>query len=86
MQADTLDNIVKDWNRIDFAKIDVQGAELEVLQGAEEMLMKTKKLVVETHYHGARALYPKVATCLEAKGFTVHVTSDRIVHAWRRKT
>ena len=83
VQADTLDNMLKDWDRIDFAKIDVQGAELEVLQGAEEMLRKTKRLVVETHYHGEKALYPKVAAFLELRGFKVKVTSDRIVHAWR---
>ena len=82
VQADTLDNIVKAWDRIDFAKIDVQGAELQVLEGAEEMLKKTRKIVVETHYHGERALYPKVSNFLKTRGFTVRVTPDRIVHAW----
>jgi len=83
VQADTLDNIVKAWDRIDFAKIDVQGAELQVLEGSEEMLKKTRKIVVETHYFGIRALYPKVSAFLEKRGFTVRVTSDRVVHAWK---
>jgi len=81
VQADTLDNIVKAWDRIDFAKIDVQGAELQVLEGAEEMLTKTRKLVVETHYSGERALHPKVSNFLKTRGFTVRVTPDRVVHA-----
>lgn len=83
VQADTLDNIVKAWDRIDFTKIDVQGAELQVLKGAEEMLKKTRKIVVETHYSGERALYPKVSTFLKTRGFTVRVTPNRIVHAWK---
>jgi len=82
VQADTLDNIVKAWDRIDFAKMDVQGAELQVLEGAEEMLRKTRKIVVETHYSGERALYPKVSNFLKARGLTVRVTPDRVVHAW----
>jgi FkbM family methyltransferase len=82
VQADTLGNIVKAWDRIDFVKIDVQGAELQVLEGAEEMLKKTRKIVVETHYFGERALYPKVSNFLKTRGFTVRVTPDRIVHAW----
>ena len=81
--ADTLDNIVKTWDRIDFAKIDVQGAELQTLEGAEEMLKKTRKIVVETHYFGTYALYPKVSTFLKKRGFTVRVTPDRVVHAWK---
>ena len=75
VQADTLDNIVKAWDRIDFAKIDVQGAELKVLEGAEGMLKKTRKIVVETHYSGERALYPKVSTSLKQKAsqFALHL-------------
>lgn|GEM_PF-1614057 len=84
VQADTLDNIVKDWDRIDFCKIDVQGAELEVLEGAEEMLRKTRNIVVETHYFGEKALYPKVSAFLRKRGFSVRVTLDRVVHAWMR--
>lgn len=82
VQADTLDNIVKNWDKIDFAKMDVQGAELQVLEGAKEMLKKTRKIVVETHYFGEKALYPKVCNFLKAEGFTVRVTRDRVVHAW----
>jgi len=43
---DTLDNIVKEFgiNRIDLLKIDVEGAELEVLKGAEENLKITRNL------------------------------------------
>lgn len=82
--TDTLDNIAKPFSRIDYAKIDVQGAELEVLEAASEMLAKTRKLVVETHYFGERALFPKVAMILIKQGFNVEVTPDRVVHAWKQ--
>jgi FkbM family methyltransferase len=44
-----LDNVavVQDYKEIDLIKIDVQGAELMVIQGAENTLKKTKKLMVE---------------------------------------
>lgn len=47
------------------------------------MLRKTRNIVVETHYFGEKALYPKVSTFLKTRGFSVRVTSNRIVHAWR---
>lgn len=83
VKADTLDNIVNPWSQVDFAKIDVQGAELQVLEGAEEMLRKTRNIVVETHYFGEKALYPKISNFLKTRGFTVRVTPDRVVHAWK---
>ena len=49
VQTDTLDNLFKDVV-FDFAKIDVQSAEVEVLSGATEFLKTTRKLVVECHH------------------------------------
>ena len=49
VETDTLDNLFKGIV-FDFAKIDVQSAEVEVLQGAVNFLKNTKKLVVECHH------------------------------------
>lgn len=50
VQADTLDNISKSCGRaVDYLKIDAQGSELQVLEGARKLLKKVKKVVVETH-------------------------------------
>lgn len=49
IETDTLDNLFKGIV-FDFAKIDVQSAEVEVLQGATEFLKTTRKLVVECHH------------------------------------
>ena len=51
VEVDTLDNIVKEFsiNRIDLLKIDVEGAELEVLKGAKESLKITRNIAMELH-------------------------------------
>lgn len=85
VEADTLDNLLETHACIDFLKVDVQGAELEALQGAEETLKKTSKLVVETHGFGRNALYAQVARVLRKRGFKVNVTQNRMVHGLRLK-
>jgi len=61
VSCDTLDNIVGD-RKIDFAKIDVQGAEVQVLEGGARFLRTARKLVVETHdqYNVKRTIFPIV--------------------------
>ena len=49
VQTDTLDNLFKGIV-FDFAKIDVQSAEVEVLSGATEFLKTTRKLIIECHH------------------------------------
>jgi FkbM family methyltransferase len=83
VRVDTLDGMTRDFDRIDFAKIDVQGCEVEVLEGAYRTLAKTRKLVVETHYEGENVLFPKVAKMLHDAGFSVRITPDKVVHGWR---
>lgn len=83
VRVDTLDSITRDFDCIDFAKIDVQGYEVKVLQGASEALAKTRKVVVQTHDEGENVLFPKVAKILQTAGFSVKVTPDRVVHGWR---
>jgi len=45
----TLDRITASIPQIELLKIDVEGAELAVLEGAHETLKKTKRIVVEIH-------------------------------------
>ena len=51
VEVDTLDNIIHRYNieRIDFLKIDVEGAEYMVIKGARECLSRTRKVVIECH-------------------------------------
>jgi FkbM family methyltransferase len=52
MKVDRLDNIVPAGTRIDFIKIDVEGAEMGVLRGSQETIKRCKPIVV--FEHGAR--------------------------------
>jgi FkbM family methyltransferase len=43
----TLDSVTRDFDRVDFIKIDVQGYELEVLKGGQQTLAKAQAILVE---------------------------------------
>lgn len=50
-RTSTLDSLVRSttgWSSLDFLKLDVQGYELEVLQGASELLPNTEFVLMET--------------------------------------
>ena len=47
MIADTLDNILKSINKIDLLLIDAENAEVEILNGAVQVLKKTKNIIIE---------------------------------------
>lgn len=49
-EADTLDNQLNGLPTVDLLKIDVQGAEIEVLKGATNTLTRTRYLLVEFNY------------------------------------
>ena len=83
VEADTLDNLLKPFGKIDFLKIDVQGFEVEVLEGCKNIMKTTPKIVVETHGFDKDPLWCKVNKILVSAGYKTHVTSDRRVHAYR---
>jgi FkbM family methyltransferase len=83
VEADTLDNVLEPYKRIDFLKIDVQWLEVEVLGGCTRLMQTTPKIVVETHGFDAVPLWSKVRDILVENGYSVKVTSDRIVHGWK---
>lgn len=75
VQADTLDNIVFESgaDRVDFLKIDVEGAEVEVLEGARGVLSVTKKVAIETHLRQGGCTSARVCQLLKTHGFKVYV-------------
>ena len=60
----TLDELLKSEASIDCIEIDVEGAELEVLRGAKDVLKRTKYLVVEVSHNVSEIL-----KILEEAGF-----------------
>ncbi len=57
VQQDRLDHIVPTDLSIDFIKIDVEGGELQVLQGAMETITKWKPIIIFEHGLGAADVY-----------------------------
>jgi FkbM family methyltransferase len=57
VRKDLLDHIVPENTPIAFIKIDVEGAELEVLQGAVKTIIRTKPIIVFEHGIGASDCY-----------------------------
>lgn len=57
VETDLLDNIIPQNQSIDFIKIDVEGAEMLVLKGAEKTIMRCKPIIVFEHGLGGSDVY-----------------------------
>jgi len=57
VKIDTLDHALAPGTRVDFIKIDVEGAELLVLRGARETILRTRPVIVFEHGLGAADHY-----------------------------
>jgi FkbM family methyltransferase len=57
VDTDILDNIIPQTLKIDFIKIDVEGAELFVLEGAEQLVKKDKPVIVFEYGIGGSDFY-----------------------------
>ncbi|QGJ69500.1 Hypothetical protein PBC10988_11820 [Planctomycetales bacterium 10988] len=74
----TVDTLCRDYGiqEVDFIKIDVEGSELQVLEGAEKMLKRSSKLrlMIEVHdfLPGKENLYMDLEKWLKARNFTCH--------------
>ena len=75
IKTDTLDNILKpdDYIKMDFLKIDVEGGELNVLKGAESVLINgifaIQAEVRFLEFYKNSPLFPEVHTFITSKGF-----------------
>lgn len=55
--TDTLDNVLKDCPNIDLIRIDVEGAEFEVLDGAKRIIFEHQPVILFEHQEGAAGYY-----------------------------
>lgn len=76
IRCDTLDNVLRDngfqGRTINLLKIDTQGSELDILDGARESLLKTQHVLLEVsflQYNKGAPLADSVIPYMEATGF-----------------
>jgi FkbM family methyltransferase len=91
VETDTIDNITSGLgiNRIDFMKMDVEGAEIESLLGATNTLNNTRKIVVSAYHYRENdqkineQTYIWVEKYLKSKEFNTITTEYKLVHGWK---
>jgi FkbM family methyltransferase len=77
IEVDTVDNILRALSigHVDYVKITINGAELEVLKGMEETLRGDLRLWVKGHaLKDGQPLHKAIASFLKERGFSVQIT------------
>ncbi len=87
VRAERLDSLwcqLCEGRPVDFLKMDIEGAGLEALWGAREMLRHTRRVVVAAyHQRDGAATASEVAKILAEAGFSVRVDENLHVYAQR---
>lgn len=66
VRVDTLDNLIPAQTRIDFIKIDVEGAELNVLRGGQALIRRCRPVIVLEHTEDASLKFSSTSEDLRA--------------------
>jgi FkbM family methyltransferase len=75
VEAETLDSIVAETGPVDLLKLDIEGAEFEVLESAsDETLRQISAVVAELHLEGRQARLAPTVNRLRRSGFSVVVS------------
>lgn len=85
IEARTLDDVIESLGieKVDFLKLEAEGWEPEVLEGAARTLKRTRKVAVDGGpERQGQSTYDAVSSMLKAAGFKTRVAED-IVYAWR---
>ena len=75
----TLDNLLIQQhgiNEVNWMKIDVEGAELEVLKGAHNILSNSKRINLFLEIHGINKLYKPIVELLDSYNFKIIFEKD----------
>jgi len=87
VKANTLDQQWVEYcdsSEIDFLKMDIEGAEYEALEGAKEVLLNTKKVVIAAyHIRDGIPTANKVAEILKSLNFKVEIGENLHVYGIR---
>lgn len=82
VKSSTLDNVLRDESKVDLVKVDVEGAEWNVLKGAEKSMHKIRRWMIELHDLNRKS---ELEHLLKSKGYEVKWLSNKHVYAWREK-
>lgn len=88
VQADTVDHILEDLgvSQVDFVRVQVNGAEWEVLEGMTQTLNQAPILLVSAIYsRDGRPSWQRIVRLLQAKGYTTRMEGGGNVLAWKAK-
>jgi len=82
----TLDTVVRELgiNRVDFIKLDTEGAELEILQGAEETLRRNDPFLSIAAYHTPTEVQ-EISKYLWRVGYRIFVYKSSYIYAFKSK-
>jgi FkbM family methyltransferase len=81
VHLNTLDNLlIKEHgiSEINWMKIDVEGAELEVLKGAQNILSNSKRIKLLIEIHGVNNLYKPIVELLNSYNFKIIFEKDEL--------
>src|SRR5215204_2927723 len=79
VHLNTLDNLlIKEYgiNEVNWIKIDVEGAELEVLKGAHNILSNSKRINLLIEIHDTNKLYKPIVEILNSHNFKIIFEKD----------
>jgi len=79
VHLNTLDNLlIKEYgiNEVNWMKIDVEGAELEVLKGAHNILSNSKRINLLIEIHDTNKLYKPIVEILNSHNFKIIFEKD----------
>jgi FkbM family methyltransferase len=66
--------------KVDFLKIDIEGAEVEVLHDISDLLVNVEKIFVEYHsFVEKEQMLPEIFATLKGAGFRLHVSSPGLI-------
>ena len=83
VRSTTLDSLVDSAGRVDLLKLDVEGAEFDVLDAAaDETLLQVNAIVAELHLDARSERLPPTLARLQKLGFAV-TTRESPIHYWR---
>lgn len=62
--------------KVDFLKIDIEGAEYEVIKDVYDLLLNVDKLFIEFHsFHNKVQMLPEILSLLKQSGFRLHLSA-----------